>query len=72
MINLSRLFSGNINVEINKETIYKDSTLFNKIITETTLGSFVRTIAYLYDSLNRNQQEAANEIEAFFKLEEFE
>lgn len=72
MINLSRLFSGNTNVEINKETIYKDNTLFNKIITETTLGSFVRTIAYLYDSLNRNQQEATNEIEAFFKLEEFE
>lgn len=66
MINLSRLFSGNTNIEINKEIIYKDNTLFNKIITETTLRAFVRTIAYLYESINKNQQDAANEIEAFF------
>ena len=66
MINLSKLFSKYLNNEITKELIYKDSALFSKIITETTLGSFLRTISNLYDSLNKNQQEAENEIESFF------
>lgn len=65
-INLSKLFSKNMNVEINAETIYKDKSLYSKIITETRLGFFVKAIANLCDSLRRSQQEAANEIEAFF------
>lgn len=67
MINLSKLFSKYMNTEITKETIYKDSALFSKIITETSLGMFVRTISGLYDSLEKRQQDAVEEIEAFFQ-----
>lgn len=67
MINLSKLFSKHMNTEITKETIYKDSALFSKIITETSLGVFVRTISGLYDSLEKSQKDAVEEIEAFFQ-----
>jgi energy-coupling factor transporter ATP-binding protein EcfA2 len=65
-LNLSKLFSSYLNSVITKETIYKDTALYQKILTETSLGSFVRTLSNLYETIIQRQKEAEDEIEAFF------
>lgn len=67
MKNLKKLFSKNMNIEINKEAIYKDGALFRKILSETSLGLFIKTISGLSESLNKRQQEAEEEMEAIFE-----
>lgn len=66
-LNLEKLFSKYLNVVITKETINKDSALFSKILTETTVGNMIRTFAGLRDKLDKQQRNAVSEIEALFE-----
>lgn len=67
MLNLEKLFSKNLNSKITSETILKDSALYSKIITETSLGYMVRTISNLYETLSEKQRNAYSEIESLFE-----
>lgn len=65
-LNLKRLFEKNLNSKINNETIKKDSALYRKIISETSLGNMVRTISSLYEDLLIKQKNSYSEIESLF------
>lgn len=65
-LNLEKLFSKYLNIEITNETIIKDQPLYSKLISETSLGYMVRTISNLYDTLHEKQKSTFTEIESLF------
>lgn len=46
--------------------LIKDSALYSKIITETSVGYMIRTISNLYTVLSEKQKNTFSEIEALF------
>lgn len=67
-LNLERLFSKYLNTKITSETIMKDSSLYSKIITETSIGYMLRALSNLYDRLNEKQKNNFSEIESLFNF----
>ena len=66
-LNLERHFSKYLNVEIDNNMIYRDTSLFNKIISETIFGKFIKRLSGLYDELKSNQKTDYEEIEKLFE-----
>ena len=65
-LNLEKLFLKHLNTKITNEMLIKDSALYSKIITETSVGYMIRTISNLYTVLSEKQKNTFSEIEALF------
>lgn len=56
-----------VNIEMTKENIYQHIDLFNEIMNKTVIGDWVRTLSSLFEILNKQQQEAEEEMNYLFE-----
>ncbi len=67
-INLGKFFADYLNKTVDINTLRRDNTLFNRIISETQIGKIIKSISKLYDEVSEKEKEADLELQNLLEM----